>query len=285
MASLNQDILGRIALPLIHLGTQRKIAAILSAYDDLIGNNSRRIKLLEEMAQRIYREWFVEFRYPGHENVPLVHSVLGPIPAGWTVRSLSSMTQAITRGVSPKYADESDQLVINQKCIRGGALNLALARPHVSAVPPTKMVREGDVLINSTGVGTLGRVAQVLFAPAGVTVDSHVTIVRPATDVGNADFLGLALLEREPDLAAMGVGSTGQTELGRGAIGDIKLLTPPLACQNEFSNAVGMLRRLPISLAAATATLRVTRDLLLPRLISGDIDVTGLNIAVPEAAA
>ena len=89
--------------------TQRKIAAILSAYDDLIENNNRRIKLLEEMAQRIYREWFVDFRYPGHESVPLVESELGPIPEGWKVAALSSLTEVITRGVSPKYADTSDQ--------------------------------------------------------------------------------------------------------------------------------------------------------------------------------
>ena len=67
--------------------TQRKIAAVLSAYDDLIENNNRRIKLLEEMAQRIYREWFVDFRYPGHEDVPLVDSELGPIPKGWDSRA------------------------------------------------------------------------------------------------------------------------------------------------------------------------------------------------------
>ncbi len=72
----------RLAIPIPPLSTQRKIAAILSAYDDLIENNNRRIKILEEMAQRIYREWFVDFRYPGHENVPLVDSELGPIPEG-----------------------------------------------------------------------------------------------------------------------------------------------------------------------------------------------------------
>ena len=65
------------------LPTQRKIASILSAYDDLIENNTRRIAILEEMAQAIYREWFVNFRFPGHENVKLVDSPLGQIPEGW----------------------------------------------------------------------------------------------------------------------------------------------------------------------------------------------------------
>ena len=87
----SHDILGSLALPAAAASAQRKIAAILSAYDDLIENNNRRIKLLEEMAQRIYREWFVDFRYPGHENVPLVDSELGPIPEGGVVGSLGGV--------------------------------------------------------------------------------------------------------------------------------------------------------------------------------------------------
>jgi len=275
-----------IVPPLLDRSVQRKIATILSSYDDLIENNNRRIKLLEEMAKRIYREWFVDFRYPGHEGIPLVDSELGAIPERWTVAPLSSLTEVITRGVSPKYADASEQLVINQKCIRGRALDLAFARPHVTTVPPIKTVRVGDVLINSTGVGTLGRVAQVLFAPeTQLAVDSHVTIVRPAPAIANPDFLGLTLLEREPELAAMGVGSTGQTELGRAAIGEIKVVVPPLRFQNEFSDTVSAIRTLSISLAMATVTLRTTRDLLLPRLLSGEIDVTDLDIAMPGEAA
>ena len=86
--------------------TQRKIAAILSAYDDLIENNNRRIKLLEEMVQRIYREWFVDFRYPGHEDVPLVDSELGPIPRGWDDRQrLRDASPRIRRATQPQRSD------------------------------------------------------------------------------------------------------------------------------------------------------------------------------------
>ena len=76
-------------IPIPPLPTQRKIAAILSNYDDLIENNTRRIKILEEMAGTIYREWFVEFRFPGHENVKMVESELGLIPQGWEVVTAS----------------------------------------------------------------------------------------------------------------------------------------------------------------------------------------------------
>ena len=79
---------------------RRSIAATLSAYDDLIENNSRRIKLLEEMAQRIYREWFIDFHYPGHGDIALVDSELGPMPEGWSVAALSALA-TITMGQSP----------------------------------------------------------------------------------------------------------------------------------------------------------------------------------------
>jgi type I restriction enzyme, S subunit len=93
MASLNQDIISRIPLNLPPIPTQRKIAAILSAYDDLIENNTRRIKIQEEMAQALYCEWFVHFRFPGHEKVRMVDSPLGRIPEGWEVKTLGDMIE------------------------------------------------------------------------------------------------------------------------------------------------------------------------------------------------
>ncbi len=97
--SANQISDYRFCLPPI--STQRKIAGILSAYDDLIENNTRRIAILEEMARRIYEEWFVHFRYPGHENIPLVDSELGPIPEGWAVGAFSEIAE-VRSGGTPK---------------------------------------------------------------------------------------------------------------------------------------------------------------------------------------
>ncbi|MGD0448907.1 MAG: restriction endonuclease subunit S, partial [Candidatus Dormibacteria bacterium] len=88
---INLGLFGQVQISFPPLPMQRKIAAILSAYDDLIENNSRRIRILEELAQRIYREWFVDFRYPGHEGEPLVHSGLGLTPNGWEVVFLGAV--------------------------------------------------------------------------------------------------------------------------------------------------------------------------------------------------
>ena len=87
--------LKEIEIGLPPLPTQRKIATILSTYDNLIENNTRRIKILEDMAQTLYREWFVHYRFPGHENVPMVESELGPIPQGWEVKQLGEIVPTL----------------------------------------------------------------------------------------------------------------------------------------------------------------------------------------------
>jgi type I restriction enzyme S subunit len=277
--------LARMRIPLPPLAIQRKVAAILSAYNDLIDNNNRRIRIAEEIAQRIYCEWFVHYRYPGHEAVPLVDSERGLIPEGWGVAPISRSATYISRGVTPKYADDGSGLVVNQKCIRGGQLDLSLARRHATIVPSEKVVRSGDMLINSTGVGTLGRVAQALDVPTGVTVDSHVTILRGDSRVVTMSYWGMALLSRQADFESMGAGSTGQTELPRGRIADLPLLIPTMDVQDGFHNVIANTRRLTLQLAATNECLRQSRDLLLPRLISGAIDVDHLDIPTGEVAA
>ncbi|KFB75380.1 MAG: Type I restriction modification DNA specificity domain protein [Candidatus Accumulibacter cognatus] len=99
MASLNHGILERIELPLPPLPVQQRIAGILSAYDELIENSQRRIKIMETMARTLYREWFVHFRFPGHENHPHVASPLGKIPQGWEVKKLGEIAEDMRRNV------------------------------------------------------------------------------------------------------------------------------------------------------------------------------------------
>lgn len=278
LPNLNTGILRSVAITYPPLPIQRKIAAILSAYDDLIENNTRRIALLEEMARALYREWFVEFRFPGHEEARTVESSLGLIPAGWEVEKLSAVASYINRGVSPKYDESAPGLVLNQKCIREGRISLSPARHHATKGPEPKRVRFGDVVVNSTGIGTLGRVAQVYENIPDCTVDSHVTIVRPspACDI---DYFGMSLMRMERYFDGAGTGTTGQTELSRVSIGNAALLMPPLNLQQDFGAAVSPIRSLMVRLATRNNNLRQTRDLLLSKLVSGEVDVEGLEIA------
>jgi type I restriction enzyme S subunit len=103
MPNLNTAILRSVPVRFPDLPIQRRIAGILSAYDDLIENNQRRIKILEEMARRLYREWFVHFRFPGHEDCRFVESPQGEIPEGWEVKMLGDIVEDIVdyRGKTP----------------------------------------------------------------------------------------------------------------------------------------------------------------------------------------
>ncbi len=268
-----------VVLP--RLPEQRRIASVLSAYDDLIENNTRRITILDEMARRIYEEWFVHFRFPGHEQVRMVESELGKIPKGWEAASVESVSDYINRGLTPKYDESADGIVINQKCIRDKRLNYELVRRQSKPVSDDKRVRYGDVLINSTGVGTLGRVAQVLEERPNCTVDTHITIVRPSNSV-TTHFFGMALLSLEHYFEQQGVGATGQTELGRGRVAETQLCLPPYDLQDRFDKIVAPMRSLVIKLGAKNLNLRMTRDLLLPKLISGELYVS--NLPEPEEA-
>ena len=281
---MNKSAFGNLTLLMPPLEVQRMIASILSAYDDLSENNLRRIKILEEMAQSLYKEWFVDFRFPGHENAKMVDSALGMIPEGWEASTVGEAAELTTRGISPRYDDEGPMTVLNQRCIRNHQVDLAESRRHSGAFPPQKQVLLGDVLINSTGVGTLGRTAQVYKQVDACVVDSHVTIVRPLSSL-ETDYFGMAVIELEDYFELQGKGATGQTELGRDSIRVAPFLVPPQIIQQAFSTLVQPLRRLSVVLGERTDNLRQTRDLLLPKLIYGELDVSDLNIDVGEDTA
>lgn len=270
---LSRTRLGQeIFVPRPPLSVQRRIAGILSAYDELMENSQRRIRVLEEMARALYREWFVHFRFPGHENHPRVASPLGEIPKGWEVKQLGDVAGYLNRGLSPTYDENGDSTVINQKCIRDQRLNMEPARRQSKRIPVEKQVRCGDVLVNSTGVGTLGRVAQVYDELGACTVDSHVTIVRAKSGI-DLDYFGSTLLSHQETFERLGVGATGQTELNRASIAAVEITVPPPQIRDFFGKLVRPMRQRAGALAAQIQNLRRTRDLLLPRLLSGQVEV------------
>jgi type I restriction enzyme S subunit len=280
---INLAILRAFEVDLPDLPTQRRIAAILGAYDDLIEVNRRRIAVLEEMARRLFEEWFVAFRFPGHDTTPLQDTPHGPLPQGWQWATLGTCTALLARGIAPKYDEAGDSIVVGQKCIRHQRLSLALARRQSRPLPGDKIVQSGDVLVNSTGVGTLGRVAQVEEVPAGVTVDTHVTILR-AVPTLDRDFFGMSILRLEPVFERMGEGATGQTELKRSRIADAHIALPPTGLQALFGHHARALRSAVFKHGVENERLAAARDLLLPRLISGELTVADAERTLETAA-
>jgi len=199
-------------------------------------------------------------------------SELGLAPTGWRVGSIGNNTIYLSRGISPKYLEEGGILVINQKCIRNFILDLSKARRH-DPVQRRINGRElfiGDILVNSTGVGTLGRVAQVLCSDELMIVDSHVTVIRASENL-TWNYLGLSMMRRQAEIENLGEGSTGQTELNRSKLATLKLIIPSKEILSAFDEISLPLRQrfaANIKQANAFATLR---DTLLPRLISGQL--------------
>jgi type I restriction enzyme S subunit len=276
--NINITNVRKLNVPLPPLAEQFRIAAVLATYDDLIVTNRRRIALLEDAARRLYREWFVRLRFPGHESVPVKNGV----PEGWRKRPIAEQTSFFNRGIAPKYDDTAKGRVINQKCIRDGRISMEPARRQSKDVKPDRLVRMGDVLINSTGAGTLGRVAQVRTPIEDCTVDTHVTIARPI-DEGSATYFGQALLSLEPVFSEMGKGATNQLELSRSDIGAVEIWQPPQHLHVEFHRLVGPMLVQAEQLSIANLSLEKTRDLLLPKLMSGQLDVSGIRL--PEEVA
>ena len=277
-----------ISLPLI--GTQRAIAHILGTLDDKIELNRRMNETLEAIARAIFKSWFVDFepvhaKAEGHDPGLPKHvadlfsdcfedSELGEIPVGWEVRSLRDLASYLSRGIGPCYVEAGGISVLNQKCIRDRRVDFSRARRH----DPIKKSIEGrtlrllDILVNSTGVGTLGRIAQLWNLPEKAIIDSHVTVIRAAKDV-DPWFLGISLIGREADVEALAEGSTGQTELSRTRLGELIYLVPSLELQASFGNLVEPLfSRLSVN-EQASITFAGLRDTLLPKLISGELRV------------
>lgn len=153
--------------------------------------------------------------------------------------TISELSTYISRGSAPKYTEQNGTPVINQKCIRDWRVNLDLCRltDHVlRKIQPDRLLKPFDVLVNSTGVGTLGRVAQIFDVRSDITIDSHVTIVRPNPDKVNPLFFGYAVKNKQTSIEAMAAGSTGQTELSKSILGMLEIIIIPNDDQKECAN-------------------------------------------------
>lgn len=245
------------------LQTQLKLAAILSAYDDLIENNNRRIKLMEEMAQRIYREWFVDFRYPGHENVSLVDSELGLIPEGWEVgRWGQHATLEYGRALRGYKENTGDYPVFGTNGQIGW---------HREALFPPGVV-----------VGRKGAYRGIRLSRDPCWVIDTAFYLRLGS--GSIDSMYAYHQLRSIDLDEIDSGSAIPST-SRDAFYAIVVVVPPTPLVQRFSALTGDLDACQRALTRGTDTLRAARDFLLQRLISGAIDVTELDVAMPGAAA
>jgi type I restriction enzyme S subunit len=257
---LNMKDIRELVLPAIpDPPVQDRIASILSAYDDLIENNTRRIKILEEMAQMLYREWFVNFHFPGHEKAKMVESELGPIPKGWDAATLGDVL-TLEYG---KALKEADRL--------GGSVPVYGSSGVVG--------HHSDRLTSGPGiiVGRKGNVGSVFYCHSDFWVIDTAYYVRSQL---SQYFLYFNLRTQNflnNDAAVPG--------LNRNQAHSLPVIVPDAGTLESFGRTMGPIFDLKRCLDTRNANLRTTRDLLLPKLISGEISVEAADEAATELVA
>lgn len=262
------------------LGVQRQIAGVLNRMTDLIENNRRRVELLEQMARAIYREWFVKFRYPGHPDVPLVDSAFGPIPGSWRVQQLATIAKVNGSSRKPSADEVFTYLDIS-----------ALAEREIG---------ELDAIAGSEAPGRARRVlapGDTVWATVRPNRRAHALVVAPGDDW--IASTGLAVLTPTAVSSAFLFETTSTTAFSDWLVGratgsaypavrakdfeEALVVVPDVAVDAAFAQRVAPMHELSWKLRAECSALANLRDLLLPKLVTGQIDVSSLDLdALPD---
>ncbi len=279
---IQTDRLLSLPISLPPLPVQRRIAGILSAYDELIENCQRRIKILESMARALYREWFVHFRFPGHEKIRLVQSPLGMIPEGWEVTTLGAHLVALESGKRPKggIRDVDDGVPsIGAENINGIGQHDFVGEKFISREFFQEMrkgiIRDRDVAIYKDGA-YIGKSSYFRdgFPHVECCVNEHVFLLR-ASGVKlkqNALYLWLQEPETVQTIRSKNT-NAAQPGINQQTVGGLDMTLPNPKTAAHFDQLVDPLLAEVINLAKKIQNLRRTRDLLLPRLMSGQVEM------------
>jgi type I restriction enzyme S subunit len=259
--NLNQDKIKDFEIPCPELVEQRRIASLLSAYDDLIENNTRRIAILEEMARRIYEEWFVRLRFPGHEGLRMVESELGLVPEGWSVVRLDDVL-VLQRGFDLPKQDRTEGQF-----------------PIISATGASATHHEYKVKGPGVVTGRSGSLGTVMYVE-GDFWPLNTTLWVKQFAAGSPLYAFYVL--QSIDLVGFNSGAAVPT-LNRNDVHGLPVVRPTPEVLSAFDEVVGPMIKLKRRLELKNENLRTTRDLLLPKLISGELDVSAMP--EPEALA
>ncbi len=272
----------KLVLRLPPLKIQHKIASILSTYDDLIENNNRRIKILEEMAQTIYREWFINFCFPGHEQVKMVDSPLGKIPEGWEVKAV---TEAVEIKPKTKVPKEGEKPFVPMGSLSTDSM--LISNVETKAGNSGTKFKNGDTLFaRITPCLENGKTGFVQFLPDNET-----------TAFGSTEFIVLRSKSLSPEYVYLMArsskfrdhaiksmsGATGRQRVSEKCFDQFFIAQPGCGILDVFRSRVSPMFREIHVLAKKNENLRQTRDLLLPKLISGTIDVSAIEVEIKVA--
>ena len=258
------------------LPIQQRIAGILSAYDELIENSQRRIKILETMARALYREWFVHFRFPGFENHPRVASPLGEIPQGWEVKKIQDFGRVIT-GKTPSKANAAhfgDEVQFLKTPDMHGNMFILRTNESLStsgaASQANKTLPAGSICVSC--IGTIGVVA---ITTEECQTNQQINSIM-LTNAASREFLFLRLQDAKQALENLGSNGATMGNVNKGKFETMEIVCPPSALLSHYHQLAKPMFLQILALQRQIQNLRRTRDLLLPRLLSGQIDVETL---------
>ena len=260
--------------------TQDSIVGLLRPMDDLIDDNERRIEILEEMAQLLYQEWFVHFRFPGHEDIELVDSDLGPIPEGWEVSQMSDVLETVGGGTPAKtedayWAGGTVQWFTPTDLTRAGtafALNSASKITERGLKKSSaKLFPAGSVMMTSRA--TIGTIS--IAATPATTNQGFITCVPSDRLTSNYIYFWL---HANVDLFLSLAGGATFKELRKSTFRELPILLPRQREIDSFEDSVAPMMSLLKNLLQQNQVLLEARDLLLPRLVSGELDVSELDL-------
>lgn len=239
-------------LPVPAITKQQEIVREYHVLLDRIALNKQLIQKLEETAQAIYKNWFVD-------RIDLEN-----LPEEWRMGKLSEMAELIIAGIIPEYEIEGHDIVLGQRCVNNQFVELKFARPHLPKINCT-LLKFGDILINSTGTGTLGRVGQIYFEPKKLAFDSNMTLVRAKKD-SYIDYLGCFLSLKEAHFIQISQGSTNQTRLYCSMIYPLDILIPKEDILIAFKGKVRAVKLLRQKIRTENVSLNNLSNLLLSKL-------------------
>ena len=267
-----------LRVPCPPLKTQRRIASILGAYDDLIEVNRRRIAVLEEMARGMFEEWFVRFRFPGHEAVPILDTQDGPLPEGWTWGAFRDLAREVRQTVSPDDVPPDTPYVgLEHMPRRSFTLDQHGQAEDVSSLK--SHFQRGDILF--------GKIRpyfhKVVWAGFEGVSSTDAIVWRPS-----AGLAAQALATASSDaFVAYSVQTSNGTKMPRAnarVLADYRCALAPSDISGRFEDTVGPMIELCATLQAGSRRLAASRDLLLPRLISGQLSVAEAERELEKAA-
>lgn len=281
--TLNRNDLDTLKIEVHSLPLQNKIASVLSAYDDLIENNNRRIKILEKMAHTIYKEWFVNFRFPGHEKVRMVSpspsergggegvNNIGMILEGWEVKTLGDIC-TIVMGQSPKsefYNEDGNGLPFHQGVTDFGD---RFPTDRIYCTVQNRIAEAEDILFS-----VRAPVGRINIGNKKMVIGRGLCAIRSRT--GNQSFVFQQLKDKFQETDTMG-GGTIFKSVTKEDVHDIKIIEPSGEVLIKFEEMnQPIFRKLEI-LTDKNKNLRKTSDFLLPKLISGEVDVEKTDIKI-----